>query len=63
MKQEIVGQIIAGIILIGIGYISRNIWKIMDHVSSIPKIKEDMNLLYKRLRAVENELRDMKNER
>lgn len=54
-EEEIIYRSIEAITVWGAGYVLRIIHKIIENVNSIPKMRQDIQECYKRLRALEEE--------
>jgi len=57
-EQEIIIKIAEAIIMASLGYIARVFFKVVQNVSAIPKMREDLNVLYGRIRELEKNGRD-----
>ena len=55
-EQEIIVKIFDTLITAGLAYIAKVFWNVVQSVTSIPKMKQDLDLYYQKLRAVEKKL-------
>ena len=53
-ESQLIAKVLEAVIMGIIGYIVRVVAKVIESVSSIPKIRQDLDNLYSRLRALES---------
>lgn len=55
-EQEIIIKTLEAVTVSGMGYILRQFYKVIQNVTIIPKLKSDLDMAHKKIRAIEGKL-------